>query len=100
VLMREHLARASETALYLVEDEEDVVLVAYLAHLLQEAIRRGHIPPFTEHGLNDDVRRVARGRLRQQQQLELIDGVHAALVVRELAAAVLRNGALRAVGEG
>lgn len=100
VLDGEHLARAAEAGLHLVGDEQDVVLVADLAHALQVRRHHGDVAALAEDGLDEDGGRVGRRRLAQQQQFELLDGVHAAVVGAVLAvAAAFGDGALGAVGE-
>lgn len=100
VLDGEHLARAPEAGLHLVRDEQDVVVVADLAHPLEIPLRRGHVAALAQHGLDEDGRRVAGRGLALQQQLQLRHGVHAAVLAAESAGlGVACDRAVRAVRE-
>ena len=61
----------SETGLDLVDDEEDVVLVADGAEALEVALRGSDVAAFSEDGFDDDARRVGRSTLLLQQEFEL-----------------------------
>ena len=52
------------------DDEDDPVLVAELAHALEELRRRDHEPALAEHGLDDDGGDVLGGDLREERALE------------------------------
>lgn len=71
VLDSKVLARTTEAGLDLVDDEEDSVAVADLAHALEVAREGGNVASLAENGLDDDASRVARGRLLLEEELEL-----------------------------
>lgn len=100
MLYREHLARAAESALDFVDDEEDVVLVADLADFSEVAWRRRDVSSFAEDGLDEDSCCVARGCFSFKKKLELENGIHAAVLERVFPVRVSGDGALFAVGEG
>lgn len=65
------LSRTSEPSLHLVDDEEEAIAVANLAHALEVARKSGNVASLTENGLDDDAGRVARGSLLLEEELEL-----------------------------
>mmetsp|Transcript_47181 Transcript_47181/g.124343 ORF Transcript_47181/g.124343 Transcript_47181/m.124343 type:complete len:262 (+) Transcript_47181:395-1180(+) len=65
-----HPTCAPEAALHLVRDEQDAARGRPLAQPWQEAVGRHHVAPFTQHGLDEHGRDVARGRLLQQRRIE------------------------------
>lgn len=101
VLDGEHLARPTEPGLDLVDDQQNVVPVADLADSPQVLGDDGDVAAFAEDGLDDDGRRVGRGGFALQQQLQLLDGVHAAILGVVLAVTTVgRDGTLGTVGKG
>ena len=63
ILDIEHPPGPPEPALHLVDDEKQVVLIAYVAQSLQEGRWRRDISTLAEHGLDDDGSRVRRRAL-------------------------------------
>ncbi len=76
----QHLARTAPAGLDLVEDEEDPVLVAALAHALHEALGRHEVAALALHGLHDDAGHLVWRHQIREELVYLAQAVGGALL--------------------
>jgi hypothetical protein len=73
VLGAPELSSSSVTRLNLVDDEQDVVLVADLSETLEVGVRGGDVASLTEEGLDEDGSSVGRCCLTLEEELKLVE---------------------------